>query len=148
MIENILKKIFPDIVIPKPIYFDYHHWENATYSPKEKYDYCEYYPKIIFPFKNKPIYITGESYSERIGWMNGALEKCNEIIQKINSSGIPTYSPGKWNNNLHTRKSHNCYAYFLNKYSNKISRKCKKRNSRKCKMPQPGYYSGYTKITT
>ena len=30
---------------------------------------------------------------------------------------MPKFQPKKWNKDKYTRKSHNCYAYFLNKKS-------------------------------
>lgn len=48
-----------------------------------------------------------------------------------------------YNNNLHTRESHNCYTYFLNLKSRKAYNLCKQRykNERICRRPQPGYAS-------
>lgn len=40
---------------------------------------------------------------------------------------MPKYEPHKWNNDKYTRKSHNCYAYFLNKRSKRIRNKCRNR---------------------
>ena len=71
---------------------------------------------------------------------------------------MPKYEPNKWNKDLFTRESHNCYSYFLNKISKKSISKCKKKiKSQKykkvpmkikisnqlpcspCERPQPGY---------
>ena len=48
-----------------------------------------------------------------------------------------------YNNNLHTRESHNCYTYFLNLKSHKAYKLCKKmyKDERFCSRPQPGYAS-------
>ena len=73
---------------------------------------------------------------------------------------MPKYEPNKWNKDLFTRESHNCYSYFLNKISKKSISKCKKKiKSQKyekipmkikisnqlpcypCERPQPGYLS-------
>ena len=40
---------------------------------------------------------------------------------------MPKFEPNKWNKDKYTRKSHNCYAYFLNKKSKKIRDRCRKR---------------------
>ena len=73
---------------------------------------------------------------------------------------MPKYEPNKWNKDLFTRESHNCYSYFLNKISKKSISKCKKKiKSQKykkvpmkikiseqlpcspCERPQPGFLS-------
>tara|TARA_B100001059_G_scaffold91872_1_gene90833 strand:+ start:2174 stop:2848 length:675 start_codon:yes stop_codon:yes gene_type:complete len=68
-------------------------------------------------------------------------------INVIKSS--PAYEPKKWNE-YYTRKSHNCYTYFLNKRSKRNVRVCKnirKKDSRKkCPFPQPGFAAGYNKF--
>ena len=48
-----------------------------------------------------------------------------------------------YNNNLHTRESHNCYTYFLNLKSRKAYNLCKQnyKYERFCRRPQPGYAS-------
>jgi len=48
-----------------------------------------------------------------------------------------------YNNNLHTRESHNCYTYFLNLKSKKAYNLCKDRYNSEhiCRRPQPGYAS-------
>jgi len=73
---------------------------------------------------------------------------------------MPKFEPNKWNKDKYTRKSHNCYAYFLNKKSKKIRDRCRKRiqtknlrnttvktmnkreKCRKCFRPKPGKAAG------
>lgn len=60
---------------------------------------------------------------------------------------LPTFNPEKWNKNPYIRKSHNCYAYFLNKRSRRFQRKCKQtKKGNLCPRPQPGYAAGYKPI--
>ena len=63
----------------------------------------------------------------------------------------PKYNSKKWNKNPYRRKSHNCYAYFLNKTSRRFERACKKslkqQKGMKCRRPQPGYAAGKAPIT-
>jgi hypothetical protein len=55
---------------------------------------------------------------------------------------MPDYEPWKWNNNKYIRKSHNCYAYALDKIDMKMVEKCKKilqeGKTWKCPRIQPG----------
>ena len=63
-------------------------------------------------------------------------------INVIKSS--PAYEPKKWNE-YYTRKSHNCYTYFLNKTQKHPVNKCRRRGRfKRCYKPQPGYHAGHT----
>ena len=63
----------------------------------------------------------------------------------------PRYNPRKWNKSKYRKKSHNCYAYFLNKTSRQFERECKKTKKMnkylRCRRPQPGYAAGYPPIS-
>ena len=48
----------------------------------------------------------------------------------------PKYKPHLWNDNEDIRRTHNCYAYSLNKRTNKMSSKA-----------QPGYFSNYPPLS-
>ena len=63
---------------------------------------------------------------------------------------MPRYKPSRWNRDSNVRDSHNCYAYFLNVVSPKITRACKKSRKRgkKCRRPHPGYSLGFPAIKT
>ena len=54
-----------------------------------------------------------------------------------------------FDNNIYTRESHNCYTYYLNKKSGEAFALCKKDFAKHsmCRRPQPGYASGYPKLT-
>ena len=53
-----------------------------------------------------------------------------------------------FNDNSHTRESHNCYSYFLNLHSNKAKEICKTEYNIEnyCRRSQPGYASGYPQL--
>lgn len=38
----------------------------------------------------------------------------------------PVFEPSKWNNNKYIRKSHNYYAYALDRIDMKMAKKCEK----------------------
>ena len=76
-------------------------------------------------------------------------------FRKMNLEYHEPYEPSKWNKDKMTRKSHNCYSYFLNKQNPYITYDCvrkhksaknKKRLKRgeyiPCGKPQPGAYAG------
>lgn len=52
----------------------------------------------------------------------------------------PKYNPNKYNKDKYTLKSHNCYAYVLNKKSKKSINNCKERKGNNCLRPQIGNY--------
>ena len=84
-VKKNLKILFPFLEIPKPAYLSFKEWDEGTYRWKRETDYCHIYKKIIFPFEKQkiPIYLSNESYSYRGGWIEGALEIADEIIDKI-----------------------------------------------------------------
>lgn len=50
------------------------------------------------------------------------------------------YNPNRYNKDKYTLKSHNCYAYVLNKKSKKIIKKCQDKKGKSCIRPQPGNF--------
>lgn len=54
----------------------------------------------------------------------------------------PVFEPSKWNDNKYIRKSHNCYAYALDRIDMKMAKKCEKilksGKTWKCPRLQPG----------
>lgn len=61
------------------------------------------------------------------------------------------FSPNVWNNNIHIKGSHNCYAYMLNDINSDLiniyENNYKNNNNSKNKYinPQPGHFCGMTK---
>ena len=80
-----LKKLFPNKKIPKPTYIKPHFWNNGIHFWKDNKEGFVESKKILQPFKNESLYICGEAYSERQGWVEGALESSEEVIKLINS---------------------------------------------------------------
>lgn len=82
-INRHLKNIFPRYKIPEPIYIKCHYWENGAHFYRPGYNSEKIYEKILQPIPKKNIYITGECYSFRQAWIEGALETSEEILKKI-----------------------------------------------------------------
>lgn len=65
---------------------------------------------------------------------------------------MPIYEPEKWNNNKYIRKSHNCYAYALDKIDLRMAKKCKNilksGKTWKCPRIQPAGYPDNKSIKT
>jgi len=80
-----LRSLFPETVIPNPLYFKYHYWPyGATYwlpgvyNPKKESD------SILRPFPTRlpDVYVCGESFSMKQAWVEGALEHAELLITK------------------------------------------------------------------
>lgn len=86
MVMRDLRATFPEKKIPDPIFFKAHpwtegvtYWVPGNYSP-EKESVAALKP---FPEKYPDIYVCGESFSLRQGWMEGALEHAEVLLKKL-----------------------------------------------------------------
>lgn len=83
------------------------------------------------------------------------IRRKNESLEKAKKRAIniikysPSYEPKKWNE-YYTRRSHNCYTYFLNNRSKRNRTVCKNKKNKdkkaRCPFPQPGFHAGYNKF--
>jgi len=81
IINQELKKIFKDIIIPDPIKINSYYWINGCHYWKKNYDSKIISKYLINPLNN--IYICGEAYSQNQAWIEGALETSNKVCEKI-----------------------------------------------------------------
>ena len=81
-----IRKMFPKLTIPNPDYLKMHFWNNGVHYYKPSMSSASVASKIIKPFKSKELYITGEAYSCRQAWIEGALETSETVIKKILSN--------------------------------------------------------------
>lgn len=79
MIQSELNKIFRNV--PQPTYFECHYWPIGTHSWPTGINSDEIADKMINPLPN--IYICGDGFSHKQGWMEGALETSKEVVDKI-----------------------------------------------------------------
>ena len=84
VIEKQLELIYPEIKIPKAIWYKYYYWGNGACYWKKNNDSDKLVKEMIKPFKNKEIYIGGENYSQRQAWMEGSLETTDMILDYFN----------------------------------------------------------------
>lgn len=75
------KKLFKDRRITKPIYFKCHYWEQGNHYWKTTYDSDKISYEMINPVTN--IYTCGEGFSKKQGWIEGALETAQLVINKL-----------------------------------------------------------------
>ena len=100
-----LSKIY-GVKIPKPKFNKVYHWTNGVSHWKPGYDTEKVKSRILKPFMDKKIYIAGENYSSYQGWMEGALETSNNVLEKIFKSSSKTKKK-KRKLNKKTRKLRN-----------------------------------------
>ncbi len=81
-----LRSVFPEFHVPRPVFFKPHPWTDGVtywlpghYSP-EKETLEALHP---FPFKYPKVYVCGESFCLRQGWMEGAIEHAELLLEKF-----------------------------------------------------------------
>jgi monoamine oxidase len=80
------RALFPDLDIPRPIFFKAHLWKHGcTYWTPGLYDPRQLGENIMrpLPYCWQNVYVCGESYSERQAWMEGALEHSEKLLRKF-----------------------------------------------------------------
>jgi protoporphyrinogen oxidase len=73
---------------PKPEFISFHLWGEGLHVWKPGYKMNETYSKMIQPDENVPIYICGEAFSKKQGWIEGCLETCYDVLHKLDLPGI------------------------------------------------------------
>ena len=72
---------------PKPEFLSTHYWENGIHLWKPGFDMDEEYDKMLKPYNDQEIYIFGESFSKKQGWIEGTLETCHDVLKMLKIKG-------------------------------------------------------------
>jgi len=81
-IKDNLRKLFPTLAIPNPIFLQGYFWDPGTHyylpgvNPKEQFNWW------TRP-SDDPLWVVGESYSDYQGWMEGSLRSSEAASQQI-----------------------------------------------------------------
>lgn len=67
--------------VPEPIYFKCHYWQIGAHSWSIGINSKKISEKVINPLPN--VFICGEGFSHKQGWIEGALETSNKVIYMI-----------------------------------------------------------------
>jgi len=86
MLHKEIEKIF-DIDPPEPEFLSTHYWENGIHLWDTGYDMDEEYDKMLKPLKDEEIYICGESFSKKQGWIEGSLDTTYDVIKSLKIKG-------------------------------------------------------------
>ncbi len=78
-----LNKMFPNKNIKDPEWITLHYWDAGVHFWKTGINSKEKQKEIIELFKNKKIYILGETYCDRQAWADGALETVEKYLLHI-----------------------------------------------------------------
>ena len=81
-----LRSLFPEKDIPPPVFFKPHPWTSGvTYWLPGNYSPQEESIEALHPFPKKypTLYVCGESFSLRQGWMEGALEHADLLLSLL-----------------------------------------------------------------
>lgn len=78
-----LKKLFPNLNIPNPIWLKHHYWKYGAVYWKKNCNSQKLSNDIIQPDKKENIYLAGSDYSLKQVWIEGALESSELLLNKI-----------------------------------------------------------------
>ena len=94
LIKTIHQQIYNlfKITPPKPDFFAFHYWENGIHVWKPNNDTDKLYKSTLKPDKNKEIYLVGETFSKKQGWVEGALETCYDVLKLLSLDGYKIIS--------------------------------------------------------
>jgi len=82
-LHNEIEQLF-SIRPPKPLFISQHYWKGGVHLWKPNYNVVDIYSKILQPDKEKNIFICGEAYSHKQGWIEGALSSCYDVLHTLN----------------------------------------------------------------
>ena len=87
-IQKEIKKLYPEKNIPEPFYLEEHYWKAGLHVWKKGIDSSKVMKKIQKPFKDKEVFIVGETYCDNQGWMDGALLSAIQVLEQLK---VPNY---------------------------------------------------------
>ena len=86
-----LKELF-GIRPPNPEFISVHYWENGIHVWRPGNDTDKLYKSTLKPNKDKEIYIVGETFSKKQGWIEGSLETCYDVLKMVSLDGYTIVS--------------------------------------------------------
>jgi cytochrome b involved in lipid metabolism len=78
-----LALIFPDKVIPKPLWYKHCYWDAGAGYWKPGASRTLLMPKIIQPFGDFKIFISNENFSSHQAWVEGSLESADLVLEQF-----------------------------------------------------------------
>jgi len=84
-----IRMLFSEKQIPEPIFLASNFYAEGTHVWKVNCDGESLQPRILQPFRDMNLFICGESYSTNQGWIEGALETSNAVVELIRNKSPP-----------------------------------------------------------
>ena len=72
---------------PKPEFITYRYWKGGVHMWKPGQNVGQTYEKMLKPFEEK-IYVVNEAYSLHQSWVEGSLDMCYDVLDKLNEKFI------------------------------------------------------------
>lgn len=90
LIDKLHKQIFDLYKInpPKPESVHFHYWDSGFHTWMPGYNSENISKQILKPYDDKEIYICGESYSMKQGWIEGSLKTAFKVIKMLPLEGF------------------------------------------------------------
>ena len=88
-----IKELF-DIEPPEPEFISVHYWKDGFHLWKTGEESQKVSKEILKPFQKKEVYICGEAFSSKQGWIEGALDTCYQILSIL--PPLETYQKVKY----------------------------------------------------
>ena len=76
-----LAKLFPEHDIPEPQFIQSYFWKGGIHFFKPGFNYKMIGKNILKPFSNQNLFIVGECYSSKQGWIEGALISVEQMLR-------------------------------------------------------------------
>jgi monoamine oxidase len=93
-----LKEMHNQYYIPEPYTAMYHDWTDEPFGAgwhawKAGFKYWEIMPKMRRPLPTENVYICGEAYSNNQGWVEGALQTAELMLEEYFGLKRPDWLP-------------------------------------------------------
>ena len=80
-IHTNITELFPEKNIPPPQFINSYFWKGGIHFYKPGFNYEMIGSKIIKPFENENLFIVGECYSDKQGWIEGSLRSVENMLK-------------------------------------------------------------------
>lgn len=80
-IHSDIAKLFPEHDIPEPQFIQSYFWKGGIHFFKPGFNYKMIGKNILKPFSNQNLFIVGECYSSKQGWIEGALISVEQMLR-------------------------------------------------------------------
>lgn len=86
-IQENLRVLFPNKIIPHPVFLKLFDWKVGVHYWKAGSDSDTVSKQMLRPFPGKDIYVAGEGFSQNQAWIEGALETAQSVTKMVLSAG-------------------------------------------------------------